>query len=180
MYSPDTHLMARYIIRTSHQFNRLSALSMFAVGAPNAAFDFNSNSESLATFVVSIYVVGCATGSVTISLFSQRYGRLPVFHLSNLFFIGFSVACARSTSLVVLIIFRYLQGLAGSGPVCISSGILADLLPMKGYFKYYLVLITLSFADSVGPIAGAFLVSAKGWRWIFWLLAIAVSFALSI
>jgi MFS family permease len=180
MYSPDTHLMARYIIRTSHQFNRFSALSMFAVGAPKAASDFNLNSESLVTFVVSIYLIGYAISNVTISLFSQRYGRLLVFHLPNLFFIGFSVACARSTSFAMLIIFRYLQGFAGSGPVYTSSGILADLLPRKYYYKYDLVLITLSFADSVGLIAGAFLVSAKGWRWIFWLLAIAVSFALSI
>lgn len=28
----------------------------------------------------------------------------------------------------------------------------------------------------IGPIGGAYLGQAKGWRWNFWLLAIAVSF----
>ena len=31
-------------------------------------------------------------------------------------------------------------------------------------------------APVIGPIAGGFLVEGAGWRWIFWLLTILVSF----
>ena len=31
----------------------------------------------------------------------------------------------------------------------------------------------------IGPVAGAYLAAAEGWRWTFWLIAIAVSGVMS-
>jgi hypothetical protein len=42
------------------------ASSMFAPGVPQVMQDFHSNSESLATFVVSVYVLGFAIGCVKV------------------------------------------------------------------------------------------------------------------
>lgn len=37
------------------------------------------------------------------------------------------------------------------------------------------LILTLSRGPCIGPVAGGYLVEAKGWRWVFWIIAIVVS-----
>ncbi|RSM03266.1 hypothetical protein CDV31_010542 [Fusarium ambrosium] len=54
------------------------ASSMFAPGVPKLMDDFNTNSNELATFVVSIYMFGYAFGSFSLLLFWMRESYAPV------------------------------------------------------------------------------------------------------
>ena len=91
--------------------------------------EFHSDSDELASFVVSIYIIGFCVGPLFIAPLSEVYGRSIFIHGSNAFFIVFTVACAVSTSLPMFIVFRLLMGIAGSVPLTIGGGVIADLIP---------------------------------------------------
>ena len=93
--------------------------------------DFGSNSGQLASLTISIYVIGFCIGPLVLSPLSELYGRSPIYHGSNIFFLIFTVACAVSTSLPMFIVFRFFMGLAGCPPITLGGGTIADLYPPK-------------------------------------------------
>ena len=93
------------------------ASSMFAPGVPFLMAEFRSDNVELASFVVSIYVLGFAVGPLILAPMSEIYGRLPIYHVCNLGFVAFTVACALATNLNMLIGFRLMAGIFGSAPL---------------------------------------------------------------
>ncbi|KAI9726672.1 MAG: hypothetical protein M1834_008937 [Cirrosporium novae-zelandiae] len=148
--------------------------SMFAPGVPMAMEDLHSSNVDLASFVVSVYILGYAFGPLIIAPLSELYGRLPVYHINALLFIVFNVACAKSTSLSMLILFRFLAGFAGSCPLTVGSGSIADCFTQEERGKVVAVwTLPVLFGPTLGPVAGGYLSESLGWRWNFWFLVIA-------
>ncbi|KAI1349158.1 cycloheximide resistance protein [Xylaria sp. FL0043] len=153
------------------------ASSIFAPGVPLVLEEFHSTSPEIATFVVSVYLLGFAAGPVLLAPLSEIYGRLPVYHVCNVGFVAFSVACALAPSLPALIGFRFLAGLFGVAPVTNGGGTIADMIPQKHRGTVLAVYsVGPLLGPIIGPIAGGFLSGAKGWRWNFWVLAIISGF----
>ena len=152
------------------------ASTMFAPGIPQIVSEFHSDNEQLASFVVSVYILGFALGPMVIAPLSEMYGRQPLYHTCNLGFIIFTVACAVSSSLNMLIGFRFMQGAFGSCPLTIGGGTIADMIiqEKRGGVMAIWALGPL-MGPVIGPVAGGFLAEAEGWRWVLWVIAIAVS-----
>jgi hypothetical protein len=93
------------------------ASSMFAPGVPEIMAEFQSTNVLLADFVLSVYVLEFAIGPLILAPSSELYGRAIIYHICNAGFLVFSVACAVSTDLGMLITFRFFQGCFGSAPV---------------------------------------------------------------
>lgn len=93
------------------------ASSMFAPGVPQLMKEFKSTNEELASFVVSVYVLGFAVGPLFLAPLSEIYGRLPIYHIANIGFVALTIACALATNLNMLIGFRFLEGVFGSAPL---------------------------------------------------------------
>jgi MFS family permease len=89
---------------------------MFAPAVPEVMQEFSSTNVDLASFVVSVYILGYAFGPLVIAPMSELYGRLPVYHVNTSLFVLFNIACAKSTGLPMLVVFRFLAGIAGSCP----------------------------------------------------------------
>lgn len=148
---------------------------MFAPGVPAVMREFKSTNIELGSFVVSVYVLGYAFGPLLIAPLSELYGRLYLYHACNVLFVIFTVACAVSSNLNMLIGFRFLAGCAGSAPLTIGGGTIADLIPQEKRGGAMSIWAMGSLIGPViGPVVGGFLSQAKGWRWVFWILAIAV------
>lgn len=60
---------------------------------------------------------------------SEMYGRLKVYHACNVMFIVFTICCAVSNSLGMLVAFRFLAGCLGSAPLTLGGGTIADVMP---------------------------------------------------
>lgn len=82
---------------------------MFAPGVPLVMREFDSTSETLSAFVVSVYLLGFAFGPLVIAPLSELYGRRLVYHVTNVFFLVFTIACAVANSLGSLIGFSLLS-----------------------------------------------------------------------
>ena len=149
---------------------------MLAPGVPELMKEFKSDNIELASFVVSVFVLGYAFGPLLIAPLSEIYGRVPLYHAGNLGFVVFTVACALSKNLNMLIGFRFLEGLFGATPLTIGGGTISDMIVQekRGGVVAIWALGPL-MGPAVGPIAGGFLANSVGWRWIFWVLSIAVS-----
>jgi MFS family permease len=99
-----------------------------------------------------------------------------VYNTCNLLFCIFTILNAISKNMAMLIVFRFFAGVAGVGAITIGGGTIADLMPPERRGAA-LALWSLGplFGPMIGPVAGGYLVEAKGWRWVFWVLAIIVS-----
>jgi multidrug resistance protein len=147
--------------------------SFFAPGVPEVMAGFKENSNMLAAFVVSVYLLGFAFGPLVIAPFSEMYGRYWIYNVCNILFVIFNIACAVSTSLDMLIVFRFLAGCAGSSPLTIGGGTVADLFrPEQRAGAIALWGMGPLLGPVLGPVCGGYLVQAKGWPWVFWILAI--------
>ncbi|KAK6436337.1 hypothetical protein LTR95_007468 [Oleoguttula sp. CCFEE 5521] len=151
------------------------ASSMFAPGVPRVMEDFKTDNQALATFVVSVYILGYAIGPLVLAPMSELYGRLWVYHVCNWAYVAFTVACALATSMNMLIGFRFMAGVFGVAPLTIGGGTIADLMrPAERGSAMAVWALGPLLGPVIGPIAGGFLSDAEGWRWIFWVLAIAI------
>ena len=107
------------------------ASSEFAPGVPEVMKEFHSTNNMLEGFMVSVYVLGFAFGPLIIAPLSEMYGRLPLYHTCNLFFIVFTIAAAVATNMGMFIVFRFLMGCFGGAPMVLGGGTIADLIPRE-------------------------------------------------
>lgn len=148
--------------------------SMFAPGVPDIMREFKSTNENLATFVVSVYVLGFAFGPLIAAPMSEIYGRAICYNIANVLFIIFTVGTALSQNMGMLIGFRFLMGLAGSCPITNGSGTVSDMFPVEQRGRAMaLWAMGPLLGPCIGPVAGGYIVQYLGWRWVFWILAIA-------
>ncbi|KAK6072604.1 major facilitator superfamily transporter [Seiridium cupressi] len=147
--------------------------TMFAPALSSAARDLRSQSESLTSLMLSIYILGWTLGPLVMAPFSEIYGRWAAYTLSNLLYLVFTVACALSPNAGTLIVFRFLAGAVGSTPLAIGGGTISDLIPVQERgFALSLYILGPILGPSVGPLAGGFLTDTLSWRWVFWILAL--------
>jgi multidrug resistance protein len=149
--------------------------SMFAPGVPGLMVEFHCTNSILGTLVVTIYVLGLATGPLVFGPLSELYGRLVVQHIGNFGFLIWTIACGLSTNMNMLIGFRLLQGIFAAVPLTNGGGVIADIVRQEER-GFALAMFTLGLLTGpvIGPVAGGFLAAAKGWRWAFWISAILV------
>lgn len=137
--------------------------------------EFNVTSSMLGSFVVSVYILGYSFGPFIIAPLSEIYGRLALYHVCNILFLIFTIACALAQTMPQLIVFRLFAGMAGVCPLTIGSGTVADMIPKEkraGIIAIWSIGPILG--PVVGPVAGGFLAETDGRRWVFWVITIIV------
>lgn len=158
--------------------NRNLAPTICAPGIGDIITDFNITSETVSTLAITIYILGVALGPMAISPLSEVYGRLPVYHIANFIFVAFVIGHALSNNIVQFIIFRFISGCAGGVPMALGGGSIADLTPLSQRVMAMTIFSLGPLTGPVfGPLIGGFIAGDLGWRWTFWVLAIAGSAA---
>ncbi|KAK1446465.1 major facilitator superfamily transporter [Colletotrichum cuscutae] len=140
--------------------------SMFAPGIPRILTEFKTNDSLIATFITSVYFLGFAFRPLVVAPLSELYGRVYIYQISNVLFVSFCVGAALSTSIDMLLAFRFLMGVVGSVPTTIGVGSIVDIMPIeKRGRSISLWAIGPLLGPSRGPVAGGYLIQAAGWRW---------------
>lgn len=148
---------------------------MFAPAIPQVMQEFGSSNDTLGILAVSIYVLGYAFGPLILAPLSEMYGRLALYHSTTIVFILMNVACARSTNMPMLVVFRFLAGLIGSCPLTLGPGSIADCFRQEERgFVIAIWTLPILLGPAVGPVAGGYITDYLGWRADFWFLVIAV------
>ena len=150
--------------------------SILAPGVELVMKEFKTTSTAFATFVVSIFVLGFAFGSLLLPPLSELYGRIIIYHGTNVLFFGFTIMCALSQNTWMLLAARFLSGFVGVATITIGSGTIADIMPRQNRGKAVSIWsVGTILGPMVGPIMGGYVAEAYGWRWIFWTISIVVS-----
>ncbi|USP74838.1 MFS general substrate transporter [Curvularia clavata] len=100
--------------------------------------------------------------------------KFIMYKTCKFFFIVFGVTCAASNSLGSLVAYRFLAGAMGSCSMTIGTGSIADIFPAEKHaVAMGTYVIGIKVGPTIGPIVGGFLAPVAGWRWGFWVVAIA-------
>lgn len=105
------------------------ATTMFAPGANQMQRDFGFTSDTVEILTVTIASLGFALGSLFVPQLSEIFGRVPIYRVCGLFYMAFTIGCARSTTVGTFLAFRVLTGVAASSYMTTGGGTIADLLP---------------------------------------------------
>jgi len=123
-----------------------------------------------ATWIVNGYLLGYAVALPIAGSLADAYGHIRVFVLCLGVFILGSIAVALAPTVPALAAARVFQALGGGGLLPVGMAIAADVLPGERRPVAFGALAAANNASSLlGPLWGAVLVGAVGWRGIFWL-----------
>lgn len=139
---------------------------------PEILRDLHEDNRLYSAILVSVWEIGEAVGPLFTAPLSEIFGRLPVYHSTNIIFIVFSLACAVSTNISELIVFRLLAGI-GDASIALNASIAGDLfVDSERGLPVALMSFPALIGPVFGPIIGGYLSEAAGWRWTFWLCVI--------
>lgn len=107
------------------------APTMCVPGARIFLHEFHVTSSTLSQLAITIYVLGLAVGPMILSPLSEAYGRLPIYHVSNLLFLIFLIGCGLSRTVAQFMVFRFISGCMGGVPMALGGATIADLTQVE-------------------------------------------------
>jgi DHA1 family bicyclomycin/chloramphenicol resistance-like MFS transporter len=121
---------------------------------------------------MSAFFIGMAAGQLIYGPLSDRVGRRPPLLFGTLLYTAASIGCALAPSLDWLVAGRVCQALGACAGVTIARAVVADRYPPTEAARLFsLLFLVLGVAPLLAPSVGAVLLSAFGWRMIFFVLA---------
>lgn len=95
--------------------------SIVAPALPAISAEFHVTNEVEQNLMFSIFVLAYAFGPLFLGPLSEEFGRPIVLQLANLFYFIFNLVCGFSSNKGEMLAFRFLAGLGGSAPLCVSN-----------------------------------------------------------
>lgn len=133
-------------------------------------------------WTVDAYTLVLAGLLITSGAVADRYGRRRVFRLGLTVFAAASLACAAAPTAGILIAARAVQGVGGSmlSPVALAIVVNVITDPKERAKAIGIWAAVFGASMAAGPLVGGALVSALGWRSVFWVSAPLIAAVLAL
>jgi len=139
---------------------------------PQIAGDLQTT-PSLVQLSLTACLLGLALGQIIIGPNSDVFGRRIPLIISLVIFAITSLLCALAPSVWVLIMLRFIQGVAGAGGIVISRAIVSDLYSGTELTRFFsLLMLVNGVAPILAPVAGGQLTKVTTWPGVFIILGV--------
>ena len=148
-----------------------------AVAAITAHF---SASAAVLGFTVSSALLGAAAGALGSGRMADRYGRLPAMRVAAVLFLIGAVGSGLASSLVMLVVFRVIGGVAVGIASVIAPTYIAEIAPARirgrlGSLQqlaivtgiFLALLVDYALATAAGGAQSNLALGLPAWRWMF-------------
>ncbi|WP_395322052.1 multidrug effflux MFS transporter [Levilactobacillus parabrevis] len=148
------------------------AIDLYLPALPQMRTQF-ATSASLMQLSITACLIGLALGQLIAGPLSDQYGRRKPLIAGFVIFGLVSLAMAFIHSITLLIILRFIQGLAGATGQVMARAVARDLFSGKKLTRFYALLNTVNGVfPIIAPIIGGFMIHYVDWEAIFILLAV--------
>jgi EmrB/QacA subfamily drug resistance transporter len=120
-------------------------------------------------WVVTAYLLTETVSTPLWGKLGDLYGRKRLFQGAILVFMAGSVLAGLAPSMLLLIVFRGIQGAGAGGLIVLAQAIIADIVSPRERGRYMGFFYGGFGAASVlGPLTGGFITDHLSWRWVFY------------
>jgi len=144
-------------------------MSAVGVALPAIGRDFSASAMQLG-LVETTYVLSASIFLLAMGRMGDIYGRRRIFQYGVIVFTIAGGLLSQAWSIESMIAMRFLQGMGGSMVMATTFAIVVSVFPPKERGKALGIAVASVYAGiSCGPFFGGALVTAFGWRSIFYL-----------
>jgi DHA2 family multidrug resistance protein len=139
------------------------------IALPHIAGSFSvSNQESI--WILTSYLIASCLTIPMIDWISRLLGRKNMFIGMVLLFTVSSLMCGLSTSMTMMVVGRFLQGLGGGVLIPIAQAIVMETYKGKDLSIAIMIFgLVVIIAPIIGPVLGGYITENYSWNWIFFI-----------
>lgn len=126
------------------------------------------------TYLTSLQIVILGFAPLFWKPFTNHYRRRPVFLISLICSLLGNIGCAKSPSYASMAVCRAIVAFAICPPAAIGSAVVTETFFKKDRARYIGVwTLMVTVGVPIAPLIMGFVANNVGYRWIYWILAIA-------
>jgi Bcr/CflA subfamily drug resistance transporter len=141
--------------------------TIYTPSLPDIAHSLKTQ-ESTVEYTLTIYLFGFAGGTLFWGKFSDKFGRKPGVIAGLLIFIIGCIGCYLSSTIEMLMVWRWVQAFGGSIGSVLGQAICRDAFQGPALSKIYSSIgSALALFPALGPVCGGMIAEQFGWVNIF-------------
>ncbi|GAA0463440.1 multidrug effflux MFS transporter [Parasphingorhabdus litoris] len=134
--------------------------------------DFGLTGDNDRQWIVTSYIYGMAIGSILYGSLADRYGRKPIVLVTTGVYILFGLLCAVSNNYDLMLLARFIQGLAASAMGVLANSIIRDRYEGDAMARTMSTIMMVFMAVPVmAPMLGQLVLVFAPWQVIFVVLS---------
>jgi len=139
------------------------------VALPSMAGQLDASPDNI-SWVLTSYLIASAIFMPLTGFFTDRIGQKRFLLISIAGFVVTSALCGMASSLMQMVMFRFLQGIFGASLVPLSQSIMLQIFPGEQRGKAMAIWsMGVMVAPILGPTLGGWLTEFISWRWTFYI-----------
>ncbi|MFJ4396734.1 MFS transporter [Pseudomonas sp. NPDC089396] len=140
---------------------------MSAVALPSITADLQISNSTIA-WVANAYILGLTLIIPVSTWLAARWGAKAVLTGSMLLFSVSAWMCGQATHFSDLVIWRFIQGLAGGGIIPVGQAMTFNLFQGEQRARISTLIMAVALiAPALSPTLGGMIVVHSSWRWVF-------------
>lgn len=168
MSTPISRSATLFVVCTAH-FLMPFMMSAVGIALPSIGREFSASALQLG-LIETTYVLSASIFLLAMGRLGDIHGRRRIFQYGLMVFTLAGGLLSQAGSVEVMIALRFLQGMGGAMVMATSLAIVVSVFPAKERGKALGIAVASVYAGiSCGPFVGGTLITAFGWRWIFYL-----------
>ncbi|BGP52748.1 hypothetical protein JCM8202v2_000304 [Rhodotorula sphaerocarpa] len=144
------------------------SVSGYSIAAESVQETFNC-SKTLALLGITLFTVTFGAAPLLLAPLSEVYGRSYIYFISAVIFFLCFLPQALANSIALVLVFRFISGIAGSTAVSLVGGTLADVWRGEDRGTPMALFSFAAFGSTgLGPVVFGYLAQIKGFRYVSW------------